>query len=197
MSNLYVDTKQVEKIIEIKEKEVHSFFQKTPMVNTQDLNEIVIHICSTINSGNKVAIVGNGGSAAEAMHIAAEFTGKCILEHQPLPVMCLNESQSSITAISNDFGFDKVFSRQVEAHLQAGDLLICLSTSGRSKNILEALQSAKKKGVHCMLWMGDFEQSIDGVKILRVNSKSTPRIQEVHLIWGHLVAEVIELMLAE
>lgn len=197
MYELSLKSNEVQKILKIKQEEINSFFRKKELVNSQDIIEIVVQISTAIDSGKKVAFVGNGGSAAEAMHIAAEFTGKCVLDHPPLPVICLNESQSSITAIANDFGFEKVFSRQVEAHLQPGDLLICLSTSGKSKNILEAIRVARKKGVNCMIWTGSSELSIEGVKVFKVDSNSTPRIQEVHLIWGHLVAEIIELLLSD
>jgi D-sedoheptulose 7-phosphate isomerase len=146
----------------------------------------------TFSNGNKVAFVGNGGSAAEAMHIAAEFTGKCVLDHRPLDVICLNESQSALTAIANDYGVEHIFSRQVEAHLRKNDILIGLSTSGRSANILNALESAQKIGVKTMLWTGASAPEISGVRIWRVPSDSTPRSQEIHLIWGHLLAELVE-----
>ena len=145
-----------------------------------------------LNREKKIAFVGNGGSAAEAMHMAAEFTGKCVLEHQPLPALCLNESQSALTAIANDFGVDFMFSRQVQAHLQQGDLLIALSTSGKSKNILNALNAAKEMGAQAILWMGDFDNETTGIEIWKVPSTSTPRIQEIHLVWGHIVAEAVE-----
>lgn len=154
-------------------------------------NEII----STLKSGKKVALIGNGGSAAEAMHIAAEFTGKCVFDHRPLSVMCLNESQSSITAIANDYGIEQVFSRQVEAHLRSGDLLIALSTSGRSPNILNAISQAKQINVKVLLWMGNFETEIDGIDIWKVPSTETPRIQEIHLLWGHILAEIIEVLI--
>jgi len=144
------------------------------------------------SNGNKVAFVGNGGSAAEAMHIAAEFTGKCVLEHRPLDVICLNESQSALTAIANDYGVDYMFSRQVEAHLKKDDLLIGLTTSGRSANILKALESAQQIGVKTILWTGSSTPEISGVRIWRAPSNSTPRAQEIHLIWGHLLAELVE-----
>ena len=144
------------------------------------------------NNSGKIAFLGNGGSAAEAMHIAAEFTGKCVVDHRPLPVMCLNESQSALTAIANDYGIDFMFSRMVEAFLNPGDLLVCLSTSGRSKNVLKAIHSAKERGVSVILWMGDFESPDEKVDVWKVPSTSTPRVQEIHLMWGHLLAEIVE-----
>ena len=150
-------------------------------------------ISYAFNHGKRVAFVGNGGSAAEAMHLAAEFTGKCVIDHAPLPVMCLNESQSALTAIANDYGIEYMFSRQVEAHLREGDYLIALSTSGRSKNIINALEIAAGLGVKSVIWMGDYDFDVKGVDVWKVPSKQTPRIQEVHLAWGHILSEVIEL----
>ncbi len=150
-----------------------------------------------LRKGQRVALMGNGGSAAEAMHIAAEFTGRCVEEHEPWNVICLNESQSAITAIANDYGTEYIFERLVQAHLKSGDLLIGLSTSGKSPNVLRALDKANSIGVETVLWMGDFEAPRVDVKCLKVNSKSTPRIQEVHLMWGHLIAETVERIMLE
>jgi len=146
-------------------------------------------------SGNKIAFVGNGGSAAEAIHLAAEFIGKCVVAHAPVPALCLNESQSALTAIANDFGVEQMFSRQVEAHLGDGDILIALSTSGKSPNIVNALTKAIDRGVEAYLWTGQADIDIPGVNVWNVPSSSTPRIQEIHLAWGHLLAEVVETQL--
>jgi D-sedoheptulose 7-phosphate isomerase len=160
--------------------------------NIEGLSKLSLDIVEVFNNGGKIAFMGNGGSAAEAMHLAAEFTGKCVVNHKPLPAICLNESQSSLTAIANDFGNEYVFSRQVDAHLKAGDLLIGLSTSGRSKNILNALDTASEKLIRSMIWMGDFEFESPKYESWKVPSKSTPRIQEIHLAWGHILAEIVE-----
>jgi D-sedoheptulose 7-phosphate isomerase len=178
--------------IDKKVAEVRSVWVDSNCFSNDHIERIVEKFLSTFASGNRIAFIGNGGSASEAIHLAAEFTGKCVIDHKPLPVMCLNESQSSITAIGNDYGFDYIFSRQVQAHLREGDLLIALSTSGRSKNILEALSMAVKMNVEAMLWMGDFEVDLPKVQVYKVPSNSTPRIQEVHLAWGHIIAEVVE-----
>jgi D-sedoheptulose 7-phosphate isomerase len=182
----------IQESIDKKVAEVRAVWVNSDCFINENLERIVEKFFSTLSSGNRVAFIGNGGSASEATHLAAEFTGKCVIDHKPLPVMCLSESQSSITAIGNDYGFDYIFSRQVQAHLRKGDLLIALSTSGRSKNILEALRMAVKMNVETMLWMGDFEVNLPEVEVFKVPSNSTPRIQEVHLAWGHIVAEVLE-----
>ncbi len=164
---------------------------------TKMMTELALEFIDTLAMGNKIAFVGNGGSAAEAMHIAAEFTGKCVMDHKPLDVICLNESQSALTAIANDYGVEHVFSRQVEAHLKTNDLLIALTTSGKSINVLNALDSAKKIGVKTMLWTGADAPSYPEARIWRAPSTSTPRSQEIHLIWGHMLAELVELHFQE
>jgi D-sedoheptulose 7-phosphate isomerase len=177
--------------------DARSVFSNETTLDATRIEQLAKLIHETFESGHKIAFVGNGGSAAEAMHLAAEFTGKCVIEHKPLPALCLNESQSALTAIGNDYGIEFVFSRQVEAHLIAGDLLIALSTSGKSKNVLNALKSAEDLGVHSILWMGNFEIEIEEVDVWKVPSTSTPRIQEIHLVWGHILAECVEKILFE
>lgn len=156
------------------------------------IEALVAKILGVFKSGSRIAFVGNGGSAAEAMHLAAEFTGRCVVNHRPLPALCLNESQSALTAIANDFGVNEMFSRQVQAHLRQGDLLIALTTSGKSENIRRAIKSAREKNIEVIVWMGNFDHDFTDVEVWRVPSLSTPRIQEVHLMWGHILAELVE-----
>jgi D-sedoheptulose 7-phosphate isomerase len=172
--------------------DIETLFSNTEAFPQNLLLKLANDILETFQAGKKIAFVGNGGSAAEAMHLAAEFTGKCVIPHRPLPALCLNESQSALTAIVNDFGIEYMFSRMVDSHLQEGDILIALSTSGKSKNIIEALSMAKKKQVNCYLWTGSDSPNIEGVEIWKVPSSSTPRIQEIHLAWGHIIAEAVE-----
>ena len=185
----------LEKFIQTRIDEARSLFSHEESLQNTKLEALARQIYDIFESGHKIAFVGNGGSAAEAMHLAAEFTGKCVVEHKPLPALCLNESQSALTAIANDYGVDFMFSRQVEAHLCSGDLLIAMSTSGKSKNVLNAIHSAKEIGAHTILWMGEFEIDLADVEIWKVPSTSTPRIQEIHLAWGHIVAEAVESLL--
>jgi D-sedoheptulose 7-phosphate isomerase len=163
--------------------------------NKTNIESLADDIQRVFKLGNKIAFVGNGGSAAEAMHLAAEFTGRCLIDHKPFAALCLNESQSALTAIANDYGIDQMFSRMVEAHLVQGDILIALTTSGRSKNILSAVEKAKEKGIRTIVWMGDYDFSVPEVETWKVPSTVTPRIQEIHLAWGHLVAELVEISL--
>ena len=146
-----------------------------------------------LQKGNKIAFLGNGGSAAESMHIAAEFVSKCSNDHRPLNVVCLNESQSAITAIANDYGFEFVFERLVEAELRKDDILVALSTSGKSINVLNAINKALYIGVKVHLWTGQNVLDLNGVDMWSCELDSTPRIQELHLVWGHLLAEYVEL----
>jgi D-sedoheptulose 7-phosphate isomerase len=155
----------------------------------RNLGDLII---KKLNSGNKIAFLGNGGSAAEAMHIASEFVSKCCVDHKPLHVICLNESQSAITAIGNDYGFESIFERLVRSELKNNDVLVALSTSGKSANILNAIKSALELGVHVVLWTGSKNIDLPDVEIWNCPIISTPRIQEVHLVWGHLIAEYVE-----
>jgi D-sedoheptulose 7-phosphate isomerase len=175
---------------------------KSLVVNESTINEpslisFIEKLLDAILSGNKIVFMGNGGSAAEATHLAAEFTGKCVVQHQPVAALCLNESLSAITAIGNDYGFDQIFTRQVKAHVKKGDVVVALSTSGRSQNIISALNLAVEQHALTYLWTGNVDLDIPGVEIWRVPSESTPRIQEVHLMWGHIIAEVFEIKLNE
>jgi D-sedoheptulose 7-phosphate isomerase len=181
--------------VALRVQEARRLLNNDASFNFNRIMELSAEILKGIQSGKRLAFVGNGGSAAEAMHLAAEFTGKCVIDHRPLPVMCLNESQSALTAIANDYGIEHMFSRQVDAHLREGDFLIALSTSGKSKNILNALDLGVSRGVRSILWMGDFDFHIPGVETWKVPSKQTPRIQEIHLLWGHILSEIIEILL--
>ena len=184
-------------LVQYLKEQVESSLNSISKLNSQRIIDLSINISKCWKNGGKIAFVGNGGSAAEAMHLAAEFTGKCILDHNPLPAMCLNESQSAITAVGNDYGFEFIFSRQIEALLNDNDILICLSTSGKSKNIKNAMEVACNKKVSTYLWTGTNELNIPEVEIWYSNSHLTPRIQEEHLLWGHLLSEIIEIQLHE
>ena len=144
------------------------------------------------DAGNKIAFCGNGGSASEASHLAAEFLGKCVTPHDPLPALSLNDSSAVLTAIANDYGYHEIFSRQVAGQLKSGDLLIALSTSGTSANIRRALETGNSLGVRTILWTGAECGEVQGVDVWRSQHKLTPRIQESHLMWGHILVEIFE-----
>lgn len=154
------------------------------------------HACK---AGNKVLLMGNGGSAADAQHIAAELVGRFRLRRKALPAIALTTDSSILTAVSNDFGFEECFARQVEALAIAGDIVIAISTSGRSANILRAAGSARAIGCYTAAFTGrtggDLAGKIDS--LLAVPSEETPRIQEAHSLIGHLYCDLVERELLE
>lgn len=158
------------------------------------LNRIANLLANTLRNGNKVLLFGNGGSAADSQHIAAELVSRFRRERAAFPAIALTTDTSILTAISNDYGFEGVFARQVEALGQEGDLAIGISTSGNSTNVLNAIQRATAAGLQTVGFTGQ-----DGGKLKEyvdlcfcVSSKSTPHIQEVHITAAHALCEVVE-----
>lgn len=176
--------------------EIERLWNPKTLINDEKLGRLVSRATETLERGGTIAFAGNGGSAAEASHLAAEFTGRCLIDHEPWRAISLNDSSPSLTAIGNDFGFENVFLRPSKAYLKEGDLLISLSTSGRSANIEKLLQDAVHRGIYGVLWTGKaYDESTNltqAQEIWKVNSTITSRIQEVHLLWGHLLAELVE-----
>ena len=176
--------------------EIERLWNTDTLINDEKFGRLVSRVTETLERGGTIAFAGNGGSAAEASHLAAEFTGKCLIDHEPWRAISLNDSSPSLTAIGNDFGFESVFLRPSKAYLKEGDLLISLSTSGKSANIEKLLQDAAHRGVYGVLWTGKtYDESTNltqAQEIWKVNSTITSRIQEVHLLWGHLLAELVE-----
>ena len=151
-----------------------------------------------MESGGELFLCGNGGSAADAQHIATEFVSRFYKERPGMNAEALTTNTSSLTAIGNDYSFERIFSRQLEAKGHSGDMVIGISTSGRSRNVLEALSYANSHGMVTVLLMGDFELREDTPKvnyIVKVPSKITPRIQEAHIFIGHCMAEYVEHMM--
>lgn len=154
-------------------------------------------ILSLKNKG-KLLLCGNGGSAADAQHIAAEFVGRFQRERMPYDAEALTTNASLLTAVANDYDYDTVFSRQVEAKGRAGDVLMGISTSGKSKNIMKAMECAKKKQVITVMLMGDFNIMQLGEYcdfIIKIPSQVTARIQEGHIFVGHVISELVEMNL--
>ena len=174
---------------------------KTKVLNDPDLIETVQKIVNQIihcyENGGKVLFCGNGGSAADAQHLAAELSGRFYFDRHPLFAEALHVNSSYITAVANDYGFDEVFARLVMAMGSKNDILIGLSTSGNSINILRAFSEANSLG---MITVGFTGQSGGQLKekctyLLNVPSNDTPRIQEVHILLGHIICELVEEML--
>ena len=156
-----------------------------------DAAEMVI---SAIKRGNKIIACGNGGSAADAQHIVAELQGKFYKNRKPLPAVSLTVNTSILTAVGNDFGFDEVFSRQVEGIGREGDVLLAISTSGNSANVINAAIAAKEMGmkVICLTGKsgGKLKEHCD--ILINVPDDDTPRIQEAHITIGHIICQIVE-----
>ena len=151
-------------------------------------------ILNAYKAGRKVLLIGNGGSAADAQHIAAELVGRFKLERSGLPAIALTTNTSTLTALANDYGYDSVFSRQVEALANAQDVLIAITTSGTSPNILKAVETAHSKGVVVIALTGKNGGKLKSMADLAiaVPSDNTPRIQEAHITIGHIICHLVE-----
>lgn len=151
-------------------------------------------ICEGFRTGNKLLICGNGGSAVEASHFATELVVRFAKDRGALPAICLAGDSGILTAAGNDYGFDEIFARQVAAFGRPGDVLICLTTSGKSKNVMRALEEAKAGGLKTIAFLGRDGGSTVGVADvdLLVKSDSTARIQEAHQVLLHVLCEIIE-----
>ena len=147
-----------------------------------------------MSNGRKVLLAGNGGSAADAQHIAGEFVSRFAFDRPGLPAIALTTDTSILTAIGNDYGYDKLFARQVQAHAQSGDIFIAYSTSGKSPNVIAALQEANNRGVVCIGMTGNrggpMKELCD--HYLDVPSADTPKIQEGHAVLGHILCGLVE-----
>ncbi len=149
---------------------------------------------ASMNNGGKILLAGNGGSAADAQHIAGEFVSRFAFDRPGLPAIALTTDTSILTAIGNDYGYDKLFARQVQAHAQKGDVFIAYSTSGKSPNVIAALQEAKSRGVVCIGMTGNRGGPMKELceYYLDVPSADTPKIQEGHAVLGHILCGLVE-----
>ncbi|MGC9145309.1 MAG: D-sedoheptulose-7-phosphate isomerase [Nitrososphaeria archaeon] len=151
-------------------------------------------ISEALKRGNKVILFGNGGSAADAQHIACEFVGRFMKERKSLPAISLTTNTSCLTAIANDYSYDVVFERQVEAFAKQGDVVIGISTSGKSKSVIKGIIKAKELGAFTvgLTGRGGGELAKVADVCVRVPSDETPRIQEAHITIGHIISEIVE-----
>lgn len=174
-------------------KNVNSIFNN---LSLQDkLSNLVDQCVASLDDGGKIILFGNGGSAADSQHIAAELVGKLQHPRDALAALSLTTDTSAITAIANDYGYNKIFSRQIEALGKPGDIAIGLSTSGNSANVLEGLTAAHDQGLKTWLWTGNNDKPADHHLMIKVPGTSPSRIQEMHIMLGHiLVAEIEEKM---
>ena len=166
------------------------FFER----NTSRIAEAAQAIVQALIQGRKILLFGNGGSAADAQHIASEFVGRFIPDRMPVPAISLSTDTSVLTSLGNDYGFHAIFARQIEALAVAGDVAIGISTSGNSPNVLAAFDAAQEKNLLTIGFTGeDGGKMIDRVHmIFRVPSRMTPRIQETHLTLGHVLCELVD-----
>lgn len=176
----------------------NSYEVKQEIYNNKELMSLIQEVCTktieVYKSANKTLIAGNGGSAADAQHIAGEFVSKFYFDRPGLASLALTTDTSIITAIGNDYGYEKLFSRQVQANGVKGDMFIGISTSGNSANVVEALKECKEKGIITVGLTG-----ASGGKMaelcdycIKVPSNETPRVQEAHILIGHIICAVVE-----
>lgn len=163
-------------------------------IDRKQVYELGHKIYSSMNKGGKLLIMGNGGSAADAQHIAAEFIGRFFKERRALPAIALNTNTSSLTAIANDYSYEDIFSRQVEALAKPGDVVIGISTSGNSKNVINAIQKANSLDCFTVSLTGRSGGKLKGMAkmAITVDSDSTPIIQEMHIAIGHIISNIVE-----
>ncbi len=182
----------------IKRQIQESYETKQLLFNNDKLIENINYLAQLsvelYKNGNKIILAGNGGSASDSQHIAAELVGRYGFDRPSLPALSLTTDTSNLTAIGNDYGFDKIFSRQIYSMGQSGDIFIAISTSGNSKNLIDAMEVAKSKKIFCVALVGK-----DGGKMAKISdlsiiapSDSTPRIQESHILIGHILCDIIE-----
>ena len=171
---------------------------KENILGSEDLNEEIFQasqvIYSAFRNGNKVLFCGNGGSAADAQHLAAEFSGRIYKDRKALPSEALHCNSSYLTAVSNDYGFEFIYSRIIEGIGNKGDILVGISTSGNSKNIINALRVARKLEMNTISLTGESGGAMKEFSdiIINVPSNDTPRIQEAHILIGHVICEIVE-----
>ncbi len=153
-----------------------------------------ISCINALKNGRKILLVGNGGSAADSQHIAAELVSRLNYDRPGLCAIALTTDTSALTAIGNDYGYDRVFARQIEAVGQEGDVLIAISTSGNSSNIMAALEAARAKGISTIGLTGKSGGKMGGMCdiALKMPSSNTPNIQECHIMFGHIICQMIE-----
>ena len=162
--------------------------------NSAEIQKSIDSITHCLNSGKKILVFGNGGSAADSQHMVAEFLGRFLKERKSLPAISLTTDTSTITSLSNDYSYDIVFSRQCESLVESGDVVIGISTSGNSLNVINGLKTSHKKGATTIAFLGNDGGQIKNLVDIPivVNSSSTPRIQEAHRTIYHIICELVE-----
>jgi D-sedoheptulose 7-phosphate isomerase len=183
---------KIKQIIEASISVKQKVAQDNHLIETMD--KICSLITAAFKNGNRLYFCGNGGSAADAQHLAAEFSGRFYIDRDALPAEALHCNTSYLTAVGNDYGYDLVYSRIVKGICQKGDVLIGLSTSGNSGNILKAFEVARQKGVVTVGFTGETGGKMKELSdyLLNAPSTDTPRIQESHIMMGHIICQLVE-----
>lgn len=171
---------------------------KTKLLNDEVIinnsSKIAEKIIECYNRGNKVFFCGNGGSFADAQHLSAELSGRFYFDRDPLEVVLLSSNVSYLTAVGNDYSFSDIFSREIKSSVKEGDILICFSTSGKSKNVIKAIDVAKSKGAYVVSFIGKDGGEMKDISDINliIPSNNTARIQECHTLLGHTILEIVE-----
>jgi D-sedoheptulose 7-phosphate isomerase len=183
---------KIRNIIEASIKTKQDVLNDTELLSA--IAKIVDTITAAFQNGNRVYFCGNGGSAADAQHLAAEFSGSFYKDRKALPAEALHCNTSYMTSVANDFGYDVVYSRMIEGIAEKGDVLIGLSTSGNSANIIKAFEAAREKGVHTIGFTGITGGQLKSLSdyLINIPSSDTPRIQESHITIGHIICQLVE-----
>jgi D-sedoheptulose 7-phosphate isomerase len=178
--------------------EAHSEVSKCLPQLARGVSDAIDLIYSSLSAGGQLLIAGNGGSAADAQHIAAELTGRFLLDRQPLRAIALHANTSALTAVANDYGYENVFARELAAHARNDDVLLAISTSGNSPSILRAIDVARERGVVTIGLTGESggQMRTKCDLCLCIPSASTARVQEMHITIGHAICELLEERLA-
>ena len=184
--------KQIKDIIQASIDVKQNVLQNDVLIKT--VEDCVTAIVTAFRSGNKVLFCGNGGSAADAQHLAAEFSGRFYTDRDALPAEALHCNTSYITAVANDYSYDVIYSRMIKGIGHKGDVLVGLSTSGNSKNIINAFDVAKERGMVTIGFTGDSGGKMKDISdhLFNVPSSDTPRIQESHILLGHIICQLVE-----
>ena len=183
---------KIREIIQASIRTKEQVLQNQALLDT--VSKLTDIITEALKKGNRIYFCGNGGSAADAQHLAAEFSGRFYIDREALPAEALHCNTSYLTAVANDYGYDVVYARLIQGIGQAGDILIGLSTSGNSPNIMKAFEAARKKGIITVGFTGDTGGKMKDLSdyLVNVPSKDTPRIQESHIMLGHIVCQLVE-----
>ncbi len=183
---------KIQEIIQASINTKQQLLQDEQLMET--IEKVVDTITTAFKNSQRLYLCGNGGSAADAQHLAAEFSGRFYKDRKALPAEALHCNTSYLTSVANDYGFDNVYSRMIEGVAESGDVLIGLSTSGNSANIIKAFEAAKEKGVITIAFTGITGGQMKSLSdyLINIPSSDTPRIQESHIMIGHIICQLVE-----